>query len=164
MRHRSPHPMPEHEHNHGSNAYPMLALNMAGSFVVMYLAMFAMINGMGDYRNNLNTLYMTLTMLAPMGILMLATMRDMYKNKALNLVCYLGFALVFVLSLAGTRSQALIDDRAFISSMVPHHSGAILMCGKAKLTDAELLKLCQTISQGQREEIEKMNAIAARLK
>jgi uncharacterized protein (DUF305 family) len=47
--------------------------------------------------------------------------------------------------------------------MVPHHSGAILMCRGAKLQDPELVTLCQNISQGQRREIEQMNAVAARL-
>jgi hypothetical protein len=29
--------------------------------------------------------------------------------------------------------------------MIPHHSGAILMCQKATVRDAELQKLCQQI-------------------
>jgi uncharacterized protein (DUF305 family) len=73
------------------------------------------------------------------------------------------FALVTLGSFWATRSQALVGDRQFIQSMVPHHSGAILMCREAKLQDSELIKLCQEISQGQRREIEQMNAIAARL-
>ena len=52
----------------------------------------------------------------------------------------------------------------FIASMVPHHSGAILMCREAPLKDAELMALCDEISRGQRAEIEQMNAIRARLK
>lgn len=47
--------------------------------------------------------------------------------------------------------------------MIPHHSGAILMCREASLKDQELMDLCNNISQGQRKEIEQMNAIQARL-
>ncbi|MEZ2126214.1 DUF305 domain-containing protein [Sinorhizobium sp. CB9] len=144
--------------------YVMFAANMILSLIVMYLVMFSMIDGWGDFRNNLNMLYMALTMVAPMGMIMLATMGPMYGNKRLNIFIYVGLAIVFVTAFAGTRTQALIGDRQFIASMVPHHSGAILMCGEANLKDPELVALCSEISRGQREEIEQMNAIQARLK
>ncbi|MGE6825786.1 DUF305 domain-containing protein [Pseudomonas soli] len=57
-----------------------------------------------------------------------------------------------------------LAQRQFIASMVPHHSGAILMCREAQLSDPELVNLCQAISDGQRAEIEQMNRIAARLR
>jgi hypothetical protein len=63
----------------------------------------------------------------------------------------------------GTRTQTLVGDRQFIASMIPHHSGAILMCREATLSDPELVKLCQNISQSQRDGINQMEAIAARL-
>ena len=142
----------------------MLALNMLLSLIVMYLVMYTMIDGWGDYRNKLNMLYMALTMWAPMGILMILTMAGMYREPRVNIALYVVFAVVTLGSLWATRSQALIDDRQFVLSMIPHHSGAILMCREAKLQDPELVQLCQQISQGQRREIEQMNAIAARLR
>lgn len=143
--------------------YLMFAVNMLLSLVVMYFVMFSMIDGWADFRNNLNTFYMALTMLAPMGIIMLAAMGGMYRNRGLNVGLYLGLIALFVAAFAGTRTQTLIDDRQFIASMIPHHSGAILMCREANLTDEELVDLCNQISQGQRKEIEQMNAISARL-
>jgi uncharacterized protein (DUF305 family) len=143
--------------------YLMFGVNMAFSLVVMYFVMFSMINGWGDFRNNLNMPYMALTMVAPMGIIMLAAMRGMYRNKALNMALYAGLALLFVAALAGTRQQSVIGDRQFIASMVPHHSAAILMCREASLKDRELLALCDRIAASQRGEIEQMNAIRARL-
>ncbi|NUZ08499.1 DUF305 domain-containing protein [Schlegelella sp. ID0723] len=142
----------------------MFALNLALSLIPMYLAMFTMIDGWGDYRNNVNMLYMALTMLAPMGVIMLATMGSMYGNKRLNLVLYAGLAALLVGSFLATRSQALVDDGQFVDSMIPHHSGAILMCREARLTDPELVKLCGEIIGAQRAEIRQMEAIAARLK
>jgi uncharacterized protein (DUF305 family) len=47
--------------------------------------------------------------------------------------------------------------------MIPHHSGAILMCREADITDSELRSLCEEISRAQREEIERMERIGARL-
>jgi len=58
----------------GTHHYTMFAVNMLLSLVVMYFVMFSMIDGWGDFRNNLNMFYMALTMVAPMGIIMLATM------------------------------------------------------------------------------------------
>jgi uncharacterized protein (DUF305 family) len=109
----------------------MFILNMVLSLIPMYLAMFTMIDGLGDFRNNVNRLYMALTMLAPMGMIMLATMGSMYGNKALNLALYAGLAILFAGSLWATRIQALVDDKQFVDSMIPHHSGAILMCREA---------------------------------
>lgn len=143
--------------------YLLFAVNMALSLIVMYFVMFSMIDGFPDFQNNINTLYMALTMVAPMGIIMLATMGGMYNHKGLNAALYIGLVLLFVLAFAGTRTQALVGDRQFIASMIPHHSGAILMCREASLTDQELMDLCNNISQGQRKEIEQMNAIQARL-
>lgn len=148
----------------GARAYWMLGLNLLLSLIVMYLVMYTMIDGWRDYRNNINMLYMALTMWAPMGILMIVTMGGMYQDARTNIVLYAVFAVVTLGSFWATRSQAFVDDRQFIQSMVPHHSGAILMCREAKLQDPELVKLCQEISQGQRREIEQMNAIAARLR
>ena len=160
-------PMREHMHSHDDEMairnYLMFAVNMAVSLVAMYFVMFSMIDGWSDFRNNLNMAYMALTMVAPMGILMLLTMSGMYTRKRLNVALYVAFGLLFIAALAATRSQTLIGDRQFIASMIPHHSGAILMCRKAKLIEPELVKLCSEISEGQRKEIEQMKAIRVRL-
>ncbi len=58
--------------------------------------------------------------------------------------------------------QAGIGDKEFLRSMIPHHSGAILMCEQATLTDPEIKALCRGIVDGQRQEIAQMEAILAR--
>jgi uncharacterized protein (DUF305 family) len=142
--------------------YRMLGVNLAASAVVMYLVMFAMIDGPGDFYNNLNMLWMTLMMVAPMAILMLALMGSMYRNKRLNLVLYAAFAGLFVLACFATRTQAAIGNDQFLRSMIPHHSGAILMCREASITDPEIVALCGRIQQSQREEIDQMKRILQR--
>lgn len=141
----------------------MFWIMMALSLLIMYAAMFTMIDGWGDFRNNLNMLYMTLTMWAPMGIIMLLAMRSMYANKKANVAMLVVFALLAVGSFTATRTQAATDDQQFIKSMIPHHSGAILMCREASLTDPELTALCEDITTGQRSEIEQMEQIQERL-
>lgn len=151
--------------NHSRNRpYLMLWLNMAVGLLVMYVVMFSMIDGWGDFKNNLNMFYMAVTMWAPMGILMLATMPGMYQNRVANLALLVLFALLTIGSFLATRNQTLIDDRQFIASMIPHHSGAILMCREARLSDPELVELCGAITKAQRDEITKMDRIADRLR
>ena len=154
----------DHKHAEGSGRpYLLFWINMVLGLAVMYIVMFSMIDGVRDFRNNLNTFYMALTMWAPMGIFMLATMPGMFPKKGLNMALYAIFAAVTLGSFGATRAQVLVDDRQFIDSMIPHHSGAILMCREARLRDAELLALCDDITKAQRSEIDQMESIRSRL-
>lgn len=142
--------------------YGMLFLNLVLSALVMYLVMFAMIDGFGHFYNNLNMFYMTLMMVAPMGALMLLMKSRMYGNVGLNLALYVAFAGLFILGTVGTRLQAGIGNEQFLRSMIPHHSGAILMCREARITDPEIAALCRSIETSQREEIDQMTRLLAR--
>jgi uncharacterized protein (DUF305 family) len=42
--------------------------------------------------------------------------------------------------------------------MIPHHSGALLMCREAPITDKEIKGLCDTITAGRQGEINRMNS------
>ena len=143
--------------------YVMLGLNLAISTIIMYFVMFSMIDGTGSFFHNVNMFYMALTMVAPMAILMLLMMGGMYANKRLNLVLHAGFAILFIAAFMAIRTQAAVGDVQFVRSMIPHHSGAILMCQEAQLEDAELRQLCGEIVEAQRTEIEQMKGILARL-
>jgi hypothetical protein len=147
---------------HADAPYRSFAINLILSGVVMYLAMFSMIWRLGDFFNNLNTFYMVLMMVAPMGVLMLLMMTSMYSNRRLNIVLHLIFALLFVAGLVGMRQQSLVGDEQFLRSMIPHHSGAILMCERADLSDPEIKALCQNIVRSQAAEIGQMKRILAR--
>lgn len=152
---------PKAQHQ-GRAPYLMLALNLLISAVVMYLVMFAMIDGAAEFYNNLNMAYMALMMVAPMAILMLVMMRSMYPNRMLNIAIGIGFSVIFILAFLFTRQQIAIGDVQFLRSMIPHHSGAILMCREAKVADPEIKSLCQQIIRSQRDEIEQMKQILAR--
>ena len=143
--------------------YRMLGLNLAASFVAMYLVMFTMIDGTADFYNNINNLYMTLMMVSPMAILMLLMMGSMYSDRRLNLAIHAGFAIVFLFSFWAMRTQALVGDEQFLRSMIPHHSGAVLMCRESAISDPEIAALCGEITRSQKEEIAQMKRILARI-
>lgn len=144
------------------HTYRDLAVMTAASAVVMFLVMYLMIDTLADFRFNLNTLYMTAAMVAPMTMIMVAMMGHMYPNKRLNLLIHAACAVVFLGSVALVRTQTTIGDRAFLTSMIPHHSGAILMCREASLKDPEIIDLCRRIESSQRQEIDQMNRILDR--
>ena len=148
---------PEMERHH----YKMLALNLMVSLLIMYLVMFTMIWSFSEFFNNLNMLYMTLMMVTPMGVLMLLMMGSMYRNRRWNVVLYATFAVVFALSFYAMRDQSLVGDRQFLRSMIPHHSGAVLMCQRASIKDQELRELCANIIASQTQEIEQMKRMLA---
>jgi hypothetical protein len=157
-------------HEHGAMSpemvrmhYLMLGLNLLLSAIIMYLVMFTMIWTLRDFFNNLNTFYMALMMVSPMAMLMLLMTRMMYPDRKVNLILHAVFALVFILSFVGMRTQAAVGDRQFLRSMIPHHSGAILMCKEASVRDPEMRQLCGNIIRSQQAEIDQMKGILARL-
>ena len=146
--------------------YMMLGVNLLISLAIMYLAMFAMIWSLGEFVQNINFFYMALVMWAPMAIVMMLTMKSMFMNSRINLILYAAFAAVFLLSFWGIRAQALVDDRRFLESMIPHHSGALTMCNRASLRDAQVRDLCfkrNGIVDSQTREIKQMEAMLRRL-
>lgn len=145
--------------------YRMFALNLALSLIIMYLAMFAMIWTLGEFVQNLNFFYMALVLWAPMAIVMMLTMKSMLMNARLNLFLYAVLGLVFVLSFFAIRQQSLVGDTEFLHSMIPHHSGAILMCERASISDPEIRQICfapNGIVESQKREIAQMETILDR--
>lgn len=140
----------------------MFAIEMAGEFVIMYLVMYTMIATLDHFYMNVNTLYMTLMMVAPMAVIMLISMRSMFAARRLNWLIGVSAAVLFVVSFTAMRTQAGVGAREFLKSMIPHHSGAILMCEQASLTDPEVIALCKNIVESQTAEIAAMKAMLAR--
>ncbi len=83
----------------------------------------------------------------------------MYRNRRVNLGIFVGSAAVFALSLWLVRSQATIEDTAWMRAMIPHHSVATLTSERGNLSDPRVRELADTIIQTQREEIVEMKAL-----
>jgi hypothetical protein len=146
----------------GAGAYVRLAIMAALSFAVMYALMYAMVYRLADIHPNLNQLYMAALMAAPMVAIELALMRSMYGDARLNIAALAVSAIVFAGALVGIRQQTAIGDAEFLRSMIPHHSGAILMCREARLSEPDIRQLCDSIIAGQQAEIDRMEAMLAR--
>ena len=154
--------MDSHAQHQAPHSYAHLAVELAIDFVIMYLVMYTMIASLDDFRLNLNNVYMTLMMVAPMAVVMLVAMRSMFPSRRVNSIVIAVAVLAFAASFAAMRTQAAVGDREFLRSMIPHHSGAILMCREAAISDPEIVALCRQIVESQRKEIAQMNAILMR--
>jgi uncharacterized protein (DUF305 family) len=143
--------------------YVRLGIMAVLSFIAMYVLMYSMVNTFSDVIPSFNQFYMAGLMAAPMIVIEVLLMGMMYSNKKLN-VLIVGTSIVLgVLFFVFIRQQTLIGDEQFLKSMIPHHSGAVLMCEKADIQDPEIKELCGTIVQGQQEEIDQMQRILNRL-
>jgi small-conductance mechanosensitive channel len=145
------------------NHYIRLAVMTVLMFVAMFALMYAMVDKLDNVFPNLNQLYMAGLMTAPMVLIELALMWSMYKSRAANAAIVAISVIAFAVFWFGIRQQVAIADEQFLKSMIPHHAGAILMCGQAPVQDEEVKSLCQNIINSQQSEIEQMEAILGRL-
>ena len=141
-----------------SNHYGRLLLMIVLSFIAMYGLMYAMVNSAENVRPNFNQFYMAGLMTAAMVVIELSLMGGMYHNKRLNAGILSAGAVALIVFWMFTRQQVAISDKQFLKSMIPHHAGAILMCERAPIIDAEIKRLCQTIISSQQSEIDQMKA------
>lgn len=151
------------EHNHAThsshqNHYVHLGVMAFLSFLAMYGLMYSMVDSFANVYMSFNQVYMAALMTAPMVIIELLVMRMMYKDNRLNVIIMMVSVAVGIAMFALIRQQNAIGDRQFLRSMIPHHSGAILMCREASISDPDLKTLCQEIISSQQREIDQMIA------
>ena len=141
------------------NHYKRL-IAMAGlSFIAMYILMYSMVDSPSSVYNNVNQVYMAGLMAAPMVAIELWLMAGMYHNKRLNALLIAGSIVVTMVLFGLIRQQTGVSDRQFLRSMIPHHSGAILMCEESVISDPRIKALCGDIIASQRREIVQMKAL-----
>jgi uncharacterized protein (DUF305 family) len=150
------------DHSMQGHHYRRLLVMMVLSFIAMYVLMYAMVDRLPHVLNSVNQVYMAGLMAAAMLIIELLAMGGMYPNRRWNAVLVVVGAVALIGFWLAIRQQAAIGDQQFLRSMIPHHSGAILMCQEAKLTDPEIRTLCESIVAGQQSEIDQMKALLER--
>ena len=149
-------------HDMSAGHYKRLAAMTMLSFVAMYMLMYAMVDSFAHVYNNVNQVYMAGLMAAPMVLIELWLMRSMYPDRRLNLIAAAAAVVLGVTCFLGIRQQTAVSDRQFLRSMIPHHAGALLMCGEASLQHADVRALCGPIISSQTEEIAIMQRLLDR--
>tara|TARA_R110002020_G_scaffold50791_7_gene143705 strand:+ start:733 stop:1206 length:474 start_codon:yes stop_codon:yes gene_type:complete len=137
----------------------MIATSTLVMFGLMYLNTYAL-----DHVSFSQTrMWMALVMGAAMAAIMLLFMIKMYPNRAANIAIHVGSVLVFGLSLWLVRSQATVDDVAYMKAMIPHHSIAIMTSERANISDPRVRALADEIIAAQVREIDEMKSLIADL-
>lgn len=144
-------------------SYGKFGLMMTISFIIMYTVMFLNVDKAEHYHTSITRTYMALLMVAPMAIVMMAMMGQMYHNKKTNMLIVVASIVVFVLVLAGLRTQTPVGDVQYMKAMIPHHSSAIMVSKHANIQDPEVKKLSEQIIKSQEKEIAEMEAMIKRL-
>jgi hypothetical protein len=164
----------DHDTHEGSDArmrrkhelrmYARFGAMIATSTTVMFLLTYTNSYAMDHVRFSEERVYMALLMGAAMAIIMLGFMWGMmYKNVRIN-VAIVALALVLgVSALWLSRSQAWVDDLAYMKGMIPHHSIAILTSERADIDDVRVRELADEIIVAQRREIKEMDWLIADL-
>ena len=135
--------------------FAMVATSTALMLVLMYFNTYAI----EHVRFSQTRFWMALVMGATMAAVMLAFMWSMYKDRARNIAILAGAAVVFAVSLWLVRSQATVDDVAYMKAMIPHHSIAIMTSERAHIRDPRVRRLAEGIIETQRREIAEMDAL-----
>lgn len=147
----------EHSPSNETKTYLRFAAMILTGMVVMYAVMFVASWELSHVRFSQSRIFMAITMGGAMGLVMLAWMLNMYKNVEANIAV----VVVSLLLLGGgtllDRSQATVDDTAFMRGMIPHHSLAITRSERANLEDFRVCELAVDISEAQRREIFEMD-------
>ena len=150
---------------HNAHAHPKhspyagLVISLLLSFVVMYLAMYAMADRWEHVYFNLSNVWMTGFMTAAMSVPMLLTMGMMLPTPRAKIVAWTLIAAIGFASWILLRAETGVGDRQFLRAMIPHHSAAIQMCRESDITDPRVKKLCEEIVSSQQREIAQMKEL-----
>lgn len=137
--------------------YGKFAAMIVTSMIVMFGLTYLNSYEINHVRWSETRFYMTLIMGASMAVVMLSFMLGMYDNRRINLGIFAGSAILFVMALWLVRSQTTVQDRSWMSAMIPHHSIAILTSERADIHDVRVRELADEIIEAQRREIAEMN-------
>ncbi|MGY1914268.1 DUF305 domain-containing protein [Blastococcus sp. SYSU DS0973] len=142
--------------SHQTKMYLRFGAMILTAMVVMYWTMFAGTWEWSHVQFSESRVLMALTMGGTMGLVMLAWMLNMYKNIKGNIAIVVASLLLLGGGIALDRSQATVDDRNWMSAMIPHHSLAITRSERADIDDVRVCQLAVEIIRAQEREIAEM--------
>ena len=142
--------------------YLRFGLTLAASLAAMWVISLAQVRSIDHAYLNLSNLYIALTGVGAMGLIMFVAMRGMFQDARKNVVTLAALVAVLVGGFVLARTEAFVGDRAFLESMIPHHSRAVVVCQESQISMPEIAELCDQIVQTQLDEIDQMQGILRR--
>lgn len=160
LAHRPPAHEPPHrgdDQGGDGRGYRRFVAMIVTSTVVMFCLTYTNVFAVEHIRWSEERVYMALLMGGAMAAVMLGFMWSMHPNRKANIGILVGAAALMAVALWLSRSQAFVDERAYMKGMIPHHSIAILTSERADLDDVRVCELANDIIIAQREEIDEMD-------
>jgi len=146
------------DHENGSHRpYWRFLAMIVTAMVAMYAVTYVNTFELSHVQWSETRLFMTLLMGSTMAVIMLGFMLGMYRNRKMNVAIVLGAIVLFGLATWLVRSQVTVEDRSYMSAMIPHHSIAILTSERSEIEDVRVCELAVAIAEAQRREIREMN-------
>lgn len=149
----------EHDKQAKGMGWGRFAAMIAVSGAIMYLLMYQLVYSAEHALFSLTRLISALVMGCVMTAVMLAFMWKMYGPTAAKAAVLAGALIGGIVLLSVNRSQALVDDIAFMQAMIPHHSIAINNARKADIRDPRVRYLADRITRDQVKEIAEMKML-----
>ena len=147
------------DHQKQGMGWGRFAAMILTSTAVMVVLMYQLVYDWDHVFFSVNRLVASLVMGCVMVVIMLGFMWPMYKGATTKIIVLAAGILGAIALLAVNRSQALIDDTAFMRAMIPHHSIAINNARKARISDPRVRALADQIIASQVREIEEMRLL-----
>lgn len=129
------------------------------STTVMFFLMYQLVYSFDHATFSMNRLVSSLVMACVMTVVMLAFMWSMLEGRRLKVAVLLIATFAGIALLTVNRSQLLINDTAFMRSMIPHHSIALNNARNARISDPRVRELADGIIESQLGEIEEMDRL-----
>lgn len=146
-----------HQGSHGK--WPTFFAMIATSIVTMFVLKYSNVWEPSHIFFSQTRMWMALMMGMAMIVIMLGFMWGMYKTLTTKLLVMVGAILGFALFLWLARSQATVEDEAWMKAMIPHHSIAVLTSSRADISDPRVRELADAIIEAQVREIAEMELL-----
>ena len=148
--------------NNGSSAngkWVTFFAMIATSIVTMFVLKYSNVYEADHVFFSQTRMWMALMMGMAMIVIMLGFMWGMYRTLTTKIIVMAAALAGFFLFLFLARSQATVEDEAWMKAMIPHHSIAVLTSRRAELSDPRVRKLANAIIEAQVKEIAEMKLL-----
>lgn len=129
------------------------------STTLMFFLMYQLVYSFDHATFSMNRLVASLVMACVMTVVMLGFMWSMLDGPRLKVAVLVIAIFAATALLVVNRTQLLIDDTAFMRSMIPHHSIAINNASNANISDPRVRELADSIIAAQVREIDQMKRL-----
>lgn len=139
--------------------YMRLAIVLFGALIVMLGVGHALTARAEHIHVSADHIYLALMAVAPIGMLLLFLLGELFPSRKMNYGLGAAFAVIFVGAFIGARTQIGVSESDFAGAMISHHSQAVTRCGNTSLKNPRLIAFCERMTTRNHAEIAELEQI-----